>query len=189
MSIVVAAKINDRIYIGADRQVTFGSSKYLLPGDTPKWTVVGPTAVGMVGDLEITTQVHREAVPFMGSLTHRTLSPDTFVANLRKAMRPFDHVTQKEAPAPAFTALYVRAHHKEITLIERNGGLIQVDFAAIGSGETAADGAWQIVKGMGMSPEKKLYQVIAAACAVDIYCGGEPFVKELTSSDKGSYLP
>lgn len=174
MTIIVAAKIDDKIYIGSDRQVSFGPSKCFLPGATPKWQLSRDLGIGLSGDLSAVTKVQEAAAHLFSKYGFK---PDMSIPSLRKLLTEASGTLGPctSSDSPRFAAIIVRHSWNDIHLLDLKGGVVELNFLAVGSGETAADGAWQILRYLDMDPVEKVKRCIEAACAVDVYCGGQPF--------------
>jgi len=177
MSVVVAIKDGDKIYMGADSQVTKGGTRTTLnnPNNYKIWKVDGSDncLMGHVGNLRDANVVRlmRDLVDDYDEFYERVNY--RFVV---KYLVPEIIKTLKEAKFLKLTDDYLNymesdflfAYKDKLFLISSDGSVIEInDYVAIGSGASEAIGS--LLSTEGQTPEKRIVKAIKSSAANDIY--------------------
>ena len=176
MSVVVAIKKGDKVYIGADSQVTRGGTRTTLknPNNYKIWQVKGVdhclmAHVGMVRDANIVRlmggiisdyDIYRDIVDY--GFVVRRLVP-AIISELRGAgfMKDEQYFTFMESK-------YLFAFKDKLYLNNSDGCVIEIDdYVAMGSGEDQAIGS--LLSTEKEDPEIRIVKAIKASAATDIY--------------------
>ena len=176
MSVVVAIKENDRVYIGCDSQATQGGSRTTLknPNNYKVWNVlpVNNCLMASVGNV-------RDACVI------RTMTDLVSDYDIFKDCIDFDYVVNNIVPHiiyrlkevkylndepvfEGFESVFLFAYKDKLFHITNDGSVIEIeDFVAIGSGKNEAIGS--LLSTDGLKPEERIIKAIKASAASDIY--------------------
>ena len=176
MSVVVAIKENGRVYIGADSQVTKGSTRSTLrnPNNYKVWQVGNAPhcLMGSVGTLRdanvvrlmdgLVTEynIYRHHVDY--EFVVKKIVPD-IVSELKSC-----GYIKDESYINSLDSSFVFAYEDQLFNIGSDCSVIEVDdFCAIGSGAYEAIGS--LLSTEGLSPKERIVRAIKASAASDIY--------------------
>ena len=176
MSVVVAIKKGDKIYLGADSQVTKGGTRSTLKNrnNYKIWKVrdVDHCLMGHVGNVREANivrlmdgmisdyNVYKNHVDY--EFVVKKVVPD-IISELRSAgyiknQEYFDYMDSS----------FFFAFKKQLYLINSDGCVLEIDdYAAIGSGADQAIGS--LLSTEGEDPETRIIKAIKASAASDIY--------------------
>ena len=179
MSVVVAIKDGDKIWVGCDSQVTSGYTKSTLKSQRKMWRASDDDELimGVVG-------VFRDA--------NILSTADSWIKELPKIKNEinFKYVVREVVPKifseldnfgrmklsnniKSIDSNVLFAYKDNAYSIEMNGGVIEIeDILVDGSGSRLCLGTWNGLKdNKEMSTKDKLVQVIKSACESDLYVG------------------
>ena len=176
MSVVVAIKKGDKVYVGADSQVTRGGTRATLknPNNYKIWKVIGAdhclmAHVGSVRDANIVRlidnlvtdyDIYRKRINY-GFVVTRVV-PDLFTA-LKQA-----GYLKDEQYLEHMDSRYLFIYKDKLFTINTDGCVLEVDdYVAIGSGEDQAIGS--LLSTEGEDPQVRIIKAIKASAASDIY--------------------
>ena len=177
MSVVVAIKENDRIYIGADSQVTKGGTRTTLknPNNYKIWRVDDreDSLMAHVGNLRdgcvvrLMNGIVDDYDVFNDRIDYRFvvkyLMPE-IVKNLKDAQ----YVTVNDSYIDFIDSSFLFAHKDRLYQISSDLSVIEVDdCCAIGSGSDQAMGS--LLSTEGQDPKTRIVKAIKASAASDIY--------------------
>jgi len=181
MSVLVAVKDRDRIWIGCDSQVT-GGMKGTLGVGRKLWKVGGEEhlVLGVVGHLRdadilstaegwITDSAKlKDKVDFKYIV--RSVVPKIF-----SELSSFGRLNIKDS-IQSMDSILLFAYKDSAYLISPNGavnemGVYGENILVAGSGEEIALGVWNGLKDSELDIEDKLYQTLATSCEHDPYVG------------------
>lgn len=176
MSVVVAIKENDNIYIGADSQVTRGGTRTTLKNSNnyKVWKVRGvenclmghvgvsrdANIVRLIDNLVTDYDVYKDAVDF--EFVVKSVVPQIYRELCRAGYISDDPVL------PMLESRFLFAFKNQLYVIGSDGCVIEIeDCVAIGSGENEAIGS--LLSTDGQKPEERIVKAIKASAANDIY--------------------
>lgn len=190
MSVVVAIKHNDTVYIGADSQITRGGTRRSLsnPNNYKIWrakessqTLVG--AVGLVREMNITKMIN-----FFEDSIENNLNIDyefmvlKFIPKMFENLEKYKILGKDVDEIPKMNCAYLVAHQSKLYQIGYDGAVIEIDdFASIGSGANEAMGS--LLSTMDLPPIERIKIAIKASAANDIYVD-YPIVISNTNQDQ-----
>ena len=178
MSVVVAIKKNDVIYMGADSQATRGGTRSTLsnPNNYKIWPVldVDNCLMGCVGSLranniiKVSTDLIPEIVDLKDSLDFRFVVR-SFVPALMRELDLYDAMSKDKDTCPDMNASFILAYRDRLYVIDSYGSVIEVDdFCAIGSGASEALGSLLSSTEI-KDPIDRITMAIKASASHDIY--------------------
>lgn len=172
MTIVTALYDGQKTWLGHNDSATVGDT--VIPSVLTPWLFVGEWALGITGESAQQTllECHRDRLAEAGTEAHKV------VCAMQEVFSDFGHTTQDDDDAsPSYKIWCILAH--------KNGQIWDVDARlaltpippnklwARGSGTDYALGADQILAGMQVTSEERIYRATAAAIACDVYCPGQ----------------
>jgi len=176
MSVVVAIKENNKIYIGADSQVTRGGTRKTLnnKNNYKVWKVknVDNCLMASVGDLRDATVVRlmnnlvSDYEVFKGyvgfEFVVKSVVPDIF-----NELKKYGYMKDQQYIEP-INSEFIFAFQNQLFLISGDGSVIEIDdCVSIGSGKCEAIGS--LLSTEGQTPEERIIKAIKASAANDIY--------------------
>lgn len=178
MSVVVAIKEGDKVFIGADSQVTKGGTRTTLknPNNYKIWKVDGVehtlmAHVGVLRDANVVRLMrgiiddydeYRNRVDY--AFVVKYLVPE-IIKNLREANFLKGN---KDEYLEYMNSGFLFAYHDSLYSIGTDASVIEVDdYIAIGSGENEAIGS--LLSTEGQNPKTRIVKAIRASAASDIY--------------------
>ena len=177
MSVVVAIKKNGVIYLGADSQVTRGSTRTSLsnPNNYKIWKVrdVENCVMGHVGDLRdaCVVKIIRGLVDEL-TIIHQAVDFEYVVT--RVMPRIFSELAEYQFidPKGVFEGIHSKflfAYQDKLFVIGTDGSVIEIDdCVAIGSGESEAIGSL-LTTLEDDEPTERIIKAIKSSAAHDIY--------------------
>lgn len=169
------------IWLGSDRQLNCGD--VIERTDFQKWTELGDgNWIGVSGDpaiQELAAQLYLED-PGLA-----TRSVQNFTRRLGDLLRDrgWDLSASENGQAPHLSSGVLCAWHGELyELCPATSWALPMragQFAAVGSGNRFAYGAWEALEALSLPPEQAITMAIAAGIKRDVYSGGMPWVLEL----------
>lgn len=191
MSVVVAIKKDNKVYIGADSQVTRGGTRATLknPNNYKIWKVKNVdnclmAHVGVVRDANIVRLMDNLVTEYNVFKNHvdyefvvKKVVPDIF-SELKEYgyLKDDKYVEQMDSK-------YLFAFRDQLYVINNDGCVLEVDdYIAIGSGEDQAIGS--LLSTEGEKPEVRIIKAIKSSAASDIYVD-YPII--LTDSEKTEF--
>ena len=171
MTICVALKSEDGVWIASDSRVTSGSGM-IYPGGGSKWFAYNGVLLALAGNDRI-----RHILPYAVSGSFPS-SPESVAKTLRTAVKTDGWNEDADRGEPVdycYDAIIVG----EQRVIYAHGSGAFLDFkdelCAIGTGRPFAYGVAHALH--GMAPEIIVRTAVEAACRYDSSCGGEIFVE------------
>ena len=176
MSVVVAIKEGNKVYIGADSQVTKGGTRTTLknPNNYKVWRVEGAphclmAQVGAFRDSCIVRCMDRLVTDYNIYRDHicyefvvKKIVPDIVEELKRYGM------LRDEKYVECLDSEFVFAYKDQLYVIGRDKSVIEVDdYVALGSGEDQAIGS--LLSTDGEEPRERIVKAIKASAAADIY--------------------
>ena len=176
MSVVVAIKENNKIYIGADSQCTSGGTRRSLsnPNNYKIWEVQNaPNCImGHVGNVrdanavKIINDLVDELVMFKGEVDFEYVVGDIF-PHILYQLEKMGYIKR----TPVFDSLdssFLFCYQDKLFLLNYDGSVIEIDdYIAIGSGKSQAIGSLLCTE--GLDPINRIIKAIKASAANDIY--------------------
>ena len=176
MSVVVAIKKDNKVYMGCDSQITSGGTRSTLsnPNNYKIWKVQGVEnclmgSVGYVRDaclirtmdsLVTDYNVYKKHICF--DFVVNIIVPD-IIDRLAKA-----RYIKSDGVFEGMNSSFLFAFQDQLFHISSDGSVIEVDdFIAIGSGKNEAAGS--LLSTDGLNPEERIIKAIKASAANDIY--------------------
>lgn len=174
MSVVIAIKDKDKVYLAADSQCTCGESKLTLsnPNNYKIWKTKG---------LDNSIMCHTGACRDLGVIRFKNFIPETramrgdidyefvqgqMVYDMFDALKEHNFTESEEGPH--MTSGYLFAYKDKVYEISRWLYVLEIDdYTAIGSGSDSAMGS--LAATVGEPIETRLLKAVIAASNVDIY--------------------
>ena len=182
MSVVIAIKDNNKVYLAADTMVTFGDSKrHLRSLSTQKIWAVADTpncimgGAGYLRDINLVHYCTEELVPeinlIKGDINVGTIMMNV-VPTIFNAIRDYGKITDSEDKPAASTFFW--AYKDKLFSIFNDGNVEEVeDYEAIGSGADAALAS--LAHTQGLPIETRLLMALEAAADISLYVS-DPYV-------------
>ena len=177
MSVVVAVRDTDRIWLATDSQVTSGWTKSLLLSKHsfkifkfPSKITIG--GVGSLRDLNILSTSDVEFISEVNLLkddiTFKSLVRET-VPKIFEELHKFHRVT-KEDGVLYMESMFVIAYKECCYMICEDGAVLELnDMFAIGSGGNVAESAYTILRDTELSPKEKAVRAVISSCERDLF--------------------
>lgn len=179
MSLIVAIKAEDRIYVGCDSQVTTGDRKDFLTNSTwsKVWSVKGLALMGGVGyardsQIVMTNDVFSELSLLKGEIDFKYLVNEGFEAlyNLLVDKRCVD--IEDGVYSPCLKSSFLFAQDDRAYAIYGSGYIEEIDdFLLLGSGSDVAEGI--LLSNKDKHPAKRIEEAIQAATNKTCSVGGD----------------
>lgn len=178
MSVVVAIKDKDRVWMGCDSQVTYGGwTKHSMGNGQHKiWKPNDDNDIlmGVVGSLRdinilATAKEWLEELPKLKNEINyeyivRYLTPKIF-----KELEAFNRVESNNG-IKSICSIVTFAYKNDVYSIQEDGAVIAIDdFWATGSGFMHCFGAWSSVKDKKNTVKEKLIECVKAGCEDSLY--------------------
>lgn len=191
MSVVVAIKEGNKVYIGTDSQVTKGGTRTTLknPNNYKVWRVDGAphclmAHVGAFRDSNIVRCMDRLVTDYNIFREHigyefvvKKVVPD-IVEELKKF-----GMLKDEKYIDGLNSEFIFAYQDQLFLIGFDKSVIEInDYVAMGSGEDQAIGS--LLSTEGENPRERIVKAIKASAAADIYVD-YPII--LTDTEDGEF--
>lgn len=177
MSVVVAIKDSDRVWIGCDSQITrwdwtkedfFGSHKIWKPSDDQDIAMGGVGYPRDINILSTSTEWVDELTKLKDSVDMkyviRTIVPKAF-----KELEDAGRLQNKDG-IKSMKSSFIFAYKEQIYELGSDGCVLSHDdMAAIGSGYIECLAAWDIIKNNGMTTKEKLISILKSSCKINLY--------------------
>lgn len=176
MSVVVAIKENNIIYMGADSQITRGSSRrsFSNPNNYKIWRTKNMMesltgGVGLVREMNIVKVASLIAEEdYVNDKIDYDYIVSKYVPDLFKLIEAQQLVTKDMDGLPRLNSSYLLAIKDKLYSIGIDGAILEIDdFAAIGSGASAAIGS--LLSTEHLPPVERIKIAIKASVTNDIY--------------------
>lgn len=144
MSLVIAVKVNNHIYFGADTQTTSGNSRIfnVVPENYKVMLVNEDVIVGLSGSVNAIQQItfHKE---WFDSLKEQKLSKqfivESFLPKLFFNLKEYDQITTSDDGTMNLSLSILIGKQDKLYRVYQSGAVVEIpQFAAIGSGENYA---------------------------------------------------
>lgn len=180
MSVIVVLRASDgcSTWIGSDTLVSGGSLKQDYG---PKWVLRKPWAVGVAGHLRTVNLIERNIVELVGNLKDAY----EFALRARDAMKADGYHGNTDERGPVgFGGTLILASPAGAWAIGSDFSITPISPGtawAEGSGRELSLGAIHALQSLEtvLAPDDILRRAIDAAMALDVNCGGRPWVHEL----------
>lgn len=177
MSVVVAIKEGNKIYMGADSQVTKGGSRTTLnnPNNYKIWQVEGceHCLMGQVGNLRdaniirLLSGLVDDYDEYCDRVNYRFVVK-YLVPEIVKNLKEVNYIRSKDNYMEFMDSSFLFAYKDRLYSIGSDCSVIEVDdYVAIGSGANEAIGS--LLSTDGEDPKKRIVKAIKASAASDIY--------------------
>ena len=176
MSVVVAIKSEERVYIGADSQVTKGGTRATLknPNNYKVWKVQNAdnclmASVGSLRDANVVRLMDKLVTDYNIFKNHVDYEfvVKKIVPEIVDELREYGMIKDEKC-IDFLDSSFVFAFQNQLFLISRDRSVIEVDdYVAIGSGEEQAIGS--LLSTEGQKPKQRIIKAIKASAASDIY--------------------
>lgn len=177
MSVVVAVRDGNSVWIGCDSQVTQGytsrtlnnpnNSKIFRTNDD-KNTIVG--VVGFLRDRDILyceDNLLNELDIIKGNINFKYIVK-TFVPRLFKIMMDNDRILKDEKTLKYINSVFILAHKEKIFQISEDGAVSEIDdFVAVGSGHNLCRGSLNVTT--EKNKKQMVIDAVKSACESDIF--------------------
>jgi len=182
MSVTVAIKDKDIVYLGADTMVTYGDSKRYLrhPSSQKIWKIMDTEncimgGCGYLRDINLihycTAELVPEAAVLKGDINIRTIMMNA-VPTIFNTISEYSKIADPEEKG--IKSSFIWACKDKCFVIYPDGNVEEVeDYAAIGSGADAALASLKNSEGMPILD--RLYMALEAAADISLYVA-DPFV-------------
>lgn len=176
MSVVAAIKQNNKIYLGADSQVTKGGTRLSLsnPNNYKIWKVRGienclMASVGAMRDacvVRIMTNLIREIDALKSDIDFEYVV-GRIVPLIKSELEDYGYL-EKDKRFDGFDSSYLLAFEDKLFFINSDASVIEIDDCiAIGSGANESIGS--LLTSNGEEPVERIIKAIKASAAHDIY--------------------
>lgn len=176
MSVVAAIKQNNKIYLGADSQVTKGGTRLSLsnPNNYKIWKVRGienclMASVGAMRDacvVRIMTNLIREIDALKSDIDFEYVV-GRIVPLIKAELEDYGYL-EKDKRFDGFDSSYLLAFEDKLFFINSDASVIEIDDCiAIGSGANESIGS--LLTSNGEEPVERIIKAIKASAAHDIY--------------------
>ena len=176
MSVVVAIRKGDKVYVGADSQVTRGGTRATLknPNNYKIWKVLGVNHclmahVGVVRDANIvrlSDNLVSDYSAYKGYIDYEYVVKRV-VPGIISELKGAGYL-KDEQYFESMESRYLFIYKDKMYTINTDGCVLEVDdYVAIGSGEDQAIGS--LLSTEGEDPETRIIKAIKASAASDIY--------------------
>jgi len=177
MSVVVAIKEGDKVYVGADSQATKGGTRTTLrnPNNYKIWKVDGAEncLMGHVGNvrdaniIRLMSNVIDDYDEFCKRVNYRFVVK-FLVPEIVKELREAGFLKKNDGYVDYLDSSFLFAYRDKLYMINTDCCVVEVDdYVAIGSGAQEAIGS--LLSTEGQSPRKRIVKAIKASAASDIY--------------------
>ena len=177
MSVVVAVKEGNKIYLGADSRVTRGGTRTTLhnPNNYKIWKVDGSdhALMGQVGNvrdgniIRLMKNVVDDYDEFYERVDYRFVVK-YLVPEIIKNLQDAHFIKSNDNLIDGIDSSFLFAHNDKLFLINSDLAVIEVDdYIAIGSGADQALGS--LLSTEGQNPKARIVKAIKASAATDIY--------------------
>ena len=194
MTVIVAAKDKDKIWVGCDSQHTGDRLVYHLKSQPKIWqpefdahSIMGVS--GELRDMNILSTVETWLDEFPANQKEMDLKYVIrhIVPKMFQELEHYDRIyVENGIKRMQSTVLY--AYKNKAYAILWDGSVAEVDdMAAIGCGLEFAYGAWESLKCKKMPVKDKVIQCVKAACNKDAYVG-YPIIVRNTETDRVSVI-
>jgi ATP-dependent protease HslVU (ClpYQ) peptidase subunit len=176
MSVVVAIKEDDKIWVGCDSQVTSGYTKSTLKLQRKIWKASdnNELIMGVVGDLRdanilSTSEEWIEELPKLKDEINFKYIVRKIVPKIFKELNSFGRMKQRDN-IQSIESNVIFAYKDNAYSIQGDGCVIEIDDILVdGSGYRLCLGTWNNIKDKDIAIRDKLIQVIKSACESDLY--------------------
>ena len=177
MSVVVALKEGNKIYLGADSQVTKGGTRTTLhnPNNYKVWKVDGVKncLMGHVGNLRDANIVRlmsgliSDYDEYRDSVDYRFVVKN-IVPEIVEALKDAHYLKSNNDYVDYLDSSFIFAYHNKLYYINCDLSVIEIDdYIAIGSGADQALGS--LLSTEGQNPQERIIKAIKSSAANDIY--------------------
>ncbi len=176
MSVVVAIKEGEKVYIGADSQSTKGNTRITLknPNNFKIWKVIDSNnclmaSVGMMRDANVIRLVPSivDSYDEYAKRVNYKFVVKFIVPNLVKELKKAGFV-KDENYIECINSAFLFAYKDKVFLIDYDLCVLEInDYVAIGSGSSEAIGS--LLSTEGEDPRTRIIKAIKASAANDIY--------------------
>lgn len=177
MSVVVAIRDEDKIWLAADSQVTSGWTKRLLLSQHSFkiWKNdmgINMGGVGSLRDLNILSTSDEKFIPegdiFRNSINFKSMVRDT-VPRIFKELDKFGRLVKEDGIVYSQSSFLI-AHGQDCFIIQQDGAVLELgDMFAIGSGGDVAESAYIILRDTELTPKEKAIRTVMSSCERDLF--------------------
>ena len=177
MSVVVAIKDNGSIYLGADSQITSGSSRKSLsnPNNFKIWQVkdIDRCMIGHVGVVRDANVVKTSSrlVSRLDAIDDKIdfdFMVNSFVPNLFKILEEHRLLIKETDDTPKMNSAFIFAYKDLLYHIYADGCVVEIDdCVAIGSGSSEAIGS--LLSTEGQETRERIIKAIKSSATNDLY--------------------
>lgn len=177
MSVVVAIKDGDKVWVGCDSQVTTGYTKSTLKSQMKIWKSEDDKDIvmGLVGDcrdnniLSTTDKWIEELVKLKDEVNFKYVVRNV-VPKIFRELNQYGRMRAKDG-IQSIESTLIFAHKDKAYIIYSDGCVAEIeDMEAIGSGGRLSTGAINIIKNdTKLTAKEKLIKAIKTACESDLY--------------------
>lgn len=191
MSVVVAVRDTDKIWLATDSQVTSGWTKKLLLSQHsfkmfkfPSGITMG--GVGSLRDLNIlsTSDVDfvNEATLLKDNINFKEIVRDT-VPKIFQELKRFHRITREDGIL-YMESMFMLAYKQDCYVIDCDGAVLELnDMFAIGSGGNVAESAYTILRDTELTPKEKAVRAVISSCERDLFVDYPIIITNTLSKD------
>lgn len=176
MSVVLAIKQDNKIYLGADSQVTRGGTRLSLsnPNNYKIWKVKGVEncIIGSVGVLRDACVIRiMDNLIRQNEITDETISfeyvVDRIVPRMKRELEEYGYLSKNEK-FDGFDSSFLIAHKDKLYYIGSDAAVIEIDDCiAIGTGSNESLGS--LLSTNNEDPLKRIIKAVKSSATHDIY--------------------
>lgn len=177
MSVVVAIRDEDKIWLAADSQITSGWTKGLLLSQNSfkiwkNQMGINMGGVGSLRDLNILStsdeQFINESDILKNNINFKSIVRET-VPKIFKELDKFGRLAREDGITYSQSAFMI-AHGQECYIIEQDGAVRELyDMFAIGSGGDIAESSYTILRDTDLPPKEKAIKTVMSSCERDLF--------------------
>lgn len=177
ISVVVAIRDEDKIWLATDSQVTAGWTKSLITSQHSFkiFKVRNNINIGGVGSLRDINIISTSDTEFIcentilkNEINFKEIVRDT-VPKFFQELEKFSRV-ERENGVPYLNSQFIIAHKDQCYMICEDGAAMELsDMMAIGSGANVAESAYTVLRDTSLTPKEKAVRSVISACERDLF--------------------
>ena len=177
MSVVVAIRDEDRIWLATDSQMTIGHTKLTINVEHSFKIFKFPSGINMGGvgslrDLNIISTSDEDFISevslMKNEITFKNIVRET-VPKVFGELDKFNRIGRYSGISEMESAFFI-AYKDNCFLINSDGAVIElVDMLAVGSGGNVAESVYTVLRDTKLTPKEKAIRSVMSSCERDLY--------------------
>jgi len=190
MSLAIAIKSGDTVFVGADSLISNGSLIGIAKDESGKLWKVADTGVvfahagGIINSNIVATSDEIISKDFADRTINFKDVVTNIVPNIFSALEGRGRIHKEDH---SMCSCFILAHRDRIFCISGDGNVIEPseDYVSIGGGAELADGAFEAIKDDDrLTPQQKIAKIISCACTRHAYVGYPIRIINTTNDDE-----